>query len=234
MWKGVKGENKKMRINKEYNIEKIIKEVERCIEVTRQKIVNIDILTAQAVVDILKTISENGSEATKNGMELHSKTDKNGNILRSLENTEKESAAKCYGNYDDDMACMLCELEKDCRECTEKGILKKPHCFGKYTTNCQMLYKKEPCEYIDDCRVEKENRLDVEECEKKKERNETLCDDCLMSCCCNADCTNEHITKQMLGDLTKCFGKSFGKGQYIIKCGTCKYAEQCEVLTKHE
>lgn len=185
-----------MRINKEYNVEKIIKEVERCIEITKQKIVSVDILTAQAIVDILKTIPENGSEgnkegkagcfgnynedeyelcemcelledcqeATKNGMELHSKTDKNGNILRSVENTEKESAAKCYGDYDsDDMACMLCELERDCRESTKNGELEKPHCFGEYTNKCELLYKKEPCEYIDECRVEKENRLDVEE-----------------------------------------------------------------------
>lgn len=191
-----------MRINKEYNVEEIIKEVERCIEVTRQKIVSIDILTAQAIVDILKTIPENGSEGNE---------------------------AKCYGNYDeDDMACMLCELERDCKEAAKNGELEKPHCFGEYTNNCELLYKKEPCEYIDDCMVEKEER------EKKKERNETLCDDCLMSCCCHADCTNEHITKQMLGDLTKCFGKSFGKRLHVVACGTCKYAEQCEVLTKHE
>lgn len=55
-----------------------------------------------------------------------------------------------------------------------------------------------------------------------------------MSCFCHEDCTNEHITKQMLGDLTKCFGKSFGKRLHVVACGTCKYAEQCEVLTKHE
>ena len=203
-----------MRINKEYNVEEIIKEVERCIEATRQKNIginiSIDILTAQDIVDILKTIPENGSEGNE---------------------------AKCYGKYDeDDMACMLCELERDCKEAAKNGELEKPHCFGEYTNNCELLYKKEPCEYIDECRVEKEER------EKKKERNETLCDDCLMSCCCHEDCTNEHITKQMLGDLAKCFGKSFGKrrkkscgkGGPIVVCETCKYAEQCEVLTKHE
>ena len=72
-----------------------------------------------------------------------------------------------------------------------------------------------------------------EKCEKKKERNGTLCDDCLMRCCCNVDCTNEHITKQMLGDLTECFGKSYGR-KYATVCKTCKYKEQCKVLTKHE
>lgn len=58
-----------------------------------------------------------------------------------------------------------------------------------------------------------------------------MCDDCLMSCCCNVDCKNERVTKQMLGDLTKCFGKSYGKR---TKCRACKHKGQCEVLTKHE
>lgn len=31
----------------------------------------------------------------------------------------------------------------------------------------------------------------------------------------------------------KCFKKSYGKRPTII-CGTCKHAEQCEVLTRHE
>lgn len=43
-----------MRINKEYNVEEIIKEVEHGIEVTKQKSVSINILTAQAVVDIFE------------------------------------------------------------------------------------------------------------------------------------------------------------------------------------
>lgn len=73
------------------------------------------------------------------------------------------------------------------------------------------------------------NISDEERCEKKK----TLCDDCLMRYCCNADCTNEHITKQMLGDLAECFGKSYGK-RYTAVCKTCKYKEQCKELTKHE
>ena len=125
-----------MRINKDYNVEENIKEMERCIEVTKQKSVSINILTAQAVVDILKTIPDNSSE---------------------------ENEAKCYGNYDeDDMACMLCELERDCKEAAKNGELEKPHCFGEYTNNCELLYKKEPCEYIDECRVEKEGRKGAE------------------------------------------------------------------------
>lgn len=88
-----------MRINKEYNVEEIIKELEHGIEATKQKSVSINILTAQEVVDILKTIPENGSEGNE---------------------------AKCYGNYDeDDMACMLCELERYCKEAAKNGELEK-------------------------------------------------------------------------------------------------------------
>lgn len=92
----------------------------------------------------------------------------------------------------------------------------KQGCFGTYDNDdieCQCCDSKK-------------------ECKKRKGRNETLCDDCLMKSCCNVDCTHEHITEQMLGDLKKCFGKSYGKR--IVACGTCKYKGQCEVLTKHE
>lgn len=122
-----------MRINKEYNVEEIIKELEHGIEATKQKSVSINILTAQAVVDILKTIPENGSEGNE---------------------------AKCYGNYDeDDLSCLFCELKRGCKEAAKNGELEKPHCFGEYTNNCEMLYKKEPCEYIDECRVEKKKNV---------------------------------------------------------------------------
>lgn len=75
--------------------------------------------------------------------------------------------------------------------------------------------------------------LDVlNETNKRGQRHQTLCDDCLMKSCCNVDCTHEHITEQMLGDLIKCFGKFYGR--YTVACCNCKYKEQCEVLTKHE
>ena len=37
--------------------------------------------------------------------------------------------------------------------------------------------------------------------------------------------------EEMLGDLIKCFGKSYSKR---TKCRACKYKGQCEVLTKYE
>lgn len=129
-----------MRINKEYNLEEIIRELENEIEFTGQKNISINILTAQAIVDILKTIPENGSEGSKEGK------------------------AGCFGNYNEDEyeLCEMCEMLEDCQEATKNGNLEKPHCFGEYTNNCELLYKKTPCEYIDECRVEKENRTGAE------------------------------------------------------------------------
>lgn len=75
--------------------------------------------------------------------------------------------------------------------------------------------------------------LDVlNETNKRGQRHQTLCDDCLMKSCCNVDCTHEHITEQMLGDLEECFGKSYSKRPTFV-CMNCKYKEQCKELTKH-
>lgn len=101
----------------------------------------------------------------------------------------------------------------------------KQNCFGTYEDDnmeCQCCDSKKEC-------MNRVEEREEEKCEKKK----TLCDDCLMRSFCNADCTNEHITKQMLGDLATCFGKSYGRRRATI-CKTCKYKEQCKELTKHE
>lgn len=154
-----------MKIVKEYNLLELSSVVKRAIEYSHKaniKGASIDIIKAQEIVEVLERIAEleEIQKETEGGqMELHSKTDSNGNILRGIS-------------------------------------------------------------------VEALRQI------KTKERNETLCNDCLMSCC-HVDCKNEHITKQMLGDLVKCFGKSYGKNDIVV-CETCKYKEQCEVLTKHE
>lgn len=76
--------------------------------------------------------------------------------------------------------------------------------------------------------------LDIlNETNKRKQKHQTLCDDCLMKSCCHVDCTNEYITEQMLGDLIKCFGKFYSKKSIVI-CESCKYKEQCEASTKYE
>lgn len=107
----------------------------------------------------------------------------------------------------------------------------KQDCFGMYDDDnieCQCCDSESKKECMNETKETEE-----EECEKKKERKRTLCDDCLMRYCCNADCTNEHITKQMLGELESCFGKSYGR-RYATAYKTCKYKEQCKEKTKHE
>lgn len=107
----------------------------------------------------------------------------------------------------------------------------KQNCFGTYDDDdieCQCCDSKKGCK-------KKKEVSDISEEEKEKcfGKKRTLCDDCLMRYCCNADCTNEHITKQMLGDLEECFGKSYCKRPTFV-CMNCKYKEQCKEITKHE
>lgn len=102
----------------------------------------------------------------------------------------------------------------------------KQDCFGMYDDDnivCQCC----------DSESKKECMNETKETEEEKRKKRTLCDDCLMRSCCSVDCTNEHITKQMLGDLANCFVKCYGRRRNTV-CKTCKYKEQCEVLTKHE
>lgn len=108
------------------------------------------------------------------------------------------------------------------RDIREEVLKEAPEreCFGMHGDDMECTV----CLYEDDCKEETEEG----KCEKKK----TLCDDCFMRYCCNADCINEHITKQMSGDLESCFGKSYGR-RYAVACKTCKYKEQCRELTKH-
>lgn len=54
-------------------------------------------------------------------------------------------------------------------------------------------------------------------------KTKTICNDCLMAGCCTLNCLKEHITKEMLGDKTNCFGKYHG----MEKCGSCEYTKQC-------
>lgn len=131
--------------------------------------------------------------------------------------TELKCTDKCKYYYD-------CEINKQYRTMQEYDFnarkeINSIKCFGEYNKECL----SNTCMLYDLCKKTKKE----EGCEKKK----TLCEDCLMGCCCNVDCSNERVTEQMLGDLTKCFGKSYSKR---TKCRACKYKGQCEVLTKYE
>lgn len=203
-----------------------------------------------------KTISGNGAKT--NEMKLHNEKDANGNILRSMDChlEELEDNRNCFGYcVEDDYVCTHCADYEKCRKETNKIKSSEdkaetnrklersdccringrvPGCYGCYYEKglyCPDCKSRESCVELT---INREKDIeDKTETNSKPERGETLCDNCLMKSCCKVDCTHEHITEQMLGNLVKCFGKSYRK-RPIIVCETCKYAEQCKELTEHE
>lgn len=176
--------------------------------------VRINYVTALRILDVLEetqireekhqtlesacTFIEMEDGTQTNEMELHNKTDANGNVLRGAKayekitkmvaNFQKEHGVipKCFGTYEYDKnldKCFKCEYIKECAKSSDAVI----DCFGWHINGDK---KCNLCAYKRECMIE------------KKERE-------------------------------KCFGKSYGKRPIII-CGTCKYRERCEVLTKHE
>ena len=77
--------------------------------------------------------------------------------------------------------------------------------------------------------------------ENKSEESNNMSDEEIKGCCfgwhinggkkCNL-CVYEKECMIESEERKKCFGKSYGK-RHIIVCGTCKFREQCEELTKH-
>lgn len=214
-----------MKIVKEYNLLVLSSVVKRAIETSYKvgtKNASIDIIKAQEIVEVLERMAE-------------------------LEGIQKEADGYvgeygCIGYYDRSCSeCLNCDRRNRCKEikerrekCDAEELEDNRKCFGACVEDdylCTHCADYEKCLKATDYDTDdEEGTLSMN---KTKERNETLCNDCLMSCCCHVDCKSEHITKQMLGDLVKCFGKFYGKNAIVV-CGTCKYKEQCEVLTKHE
>lgn len=208
-----------MKIEKEYNIEQLAEQLLAEIENSKKynRVVKLDILTANDILDVLNETNKREQkhqtlESVCNFMEMEDGTQTNEMKLHN----EKDANGNILRSID----CHLEELEDN------------RNCFGYCVEDD---YTCTHCADYEKCKKETDkikSRGDKVEANSKPERNETLCDDCLMKSCCKVDCTHEHITEQMLGDLKKCFGKSYGKR--IVACGTCKYKEQCMVLTKHE
>lgn len=153
-----------MKIVKEYDLNKLAKIVKGGIE-TRYKLitefVNLDVLVAQEIVEVLermaelevthmnefecynnieKTIEEENNDfnTVRKQMELHSKIDRNGNILRGvmeetlnqIKTKEKECGAeelqdnrKCFGAcVEDDYICTHCSDYEKCLEETNREL----------------------------------------------------------------------------------------------------------------
>lgn len=235
-----------MKIEKEYNIEQLSNILKTRIAEYQVKpsfkTVSLDVLTAQRIVDVLETLaswenkSSKSNDVAKEELEDnrncfgycveddyvcthcadYEKCRKETNKIKSSgdkeETNSKSERRDCFGAYDGDIECECCDSKKECKKRKERL-----DCFGCHIDGDE---KCNLCVYEKECMIE-------------TKRSETLCDDCLMKSCCKVDCTHEHITEQMLGNLVKCFGKSYRR-IFITACETCKYAEQCRVLTKHE
>lgn len=207
-----------MKIVKEYNLLVLSSVVKRAIEASYKsctKSASIDIVKAQEIAEVLERMAE-------------------------LEEIQKEAEGYigeygCIGHYNrSGSECLNCDRRKRCKEIKSNELEGRRKCFGACVEDdysCTHCIDYVKC--LKATNYDKEDEEGTLSMNKTKERNETLCNDCLMSCCCHVDCKSEHITKQMLGDLVKCFGKFYGKNAIVV-CGTCKYKEQCEVLTKHE
>lgn len=136
--------------------------------------VNINFVTALRILDVLEetqireerhqtlesacTFMEMEDGTQTNEMELHNKTDENGNILRDMKANSENKAPDCFRNYDDeDLKCDICEAKAGCAIATEekeKEEAKKKSCFGTYL-NCYMCTH---CIYFKICSKETMSR----------------------------------------------------------------------------
>ena len=139
-----------MRIEKECNVQELANKVRESVEtvyVNKTRYVNIDIITAQEVVDVLETVAswENKGEKSNN------KIDVNETMLRGTKAYEKISK-------------MVENLQK------EGGVI--PKCFGtfRYDRNLDKCFK---CECIKECSANDKNESKTKE-EREKEKCEAL------------------------------------------------------------
>lgn len=97
-----------MRIEKEYNLQELANKVKEEIGNYERgtKRVGLDIITAQAIVDVLETVASWENKRTK---------------LRDIREEVLKEAPKreCFGMHSDDMECTVCLCEDECKENTE-------------------------------------------------------------------------------------------------------------------
>mgnify|MGYP000245607480 CR=1 FL=1 len=167
-----------MNVNKDIDI-KMLKEmlgnmIERC-QTSLKPRVELDYNTAIRIYDVLEethireekhqtlesacTFMEMEDGTQTNEMELHNKTDENGNILRGVKayekitkmvgNFQKEHSVipKCFGTYECDKnmdKCLKCEYIKECAASD-----KASDCYGCYddkNLDCKNCKSKVSCE----------------------------------------------------------------------------------------
>nr|DAZ78476.1 MAG TPA: hypothetical protein [Caudoviricetes sp.] len=143
-----------MKIEKEYNLHELANKVKESIKLGYRltaKTANLNLITAQQIVDVLETVAS-WEKDKANEMELHNKKDANGNTLRSMDYILKRMLKPvCFGCHVDGVRkCNLCIYEKECMIETEIR-----DCFGAYDGDieCECCDSKEECENARDAAV---------------------------------------------------------------------------------
>lgn len=134
-----------MKIEKEYNLQELANKVKESIKLDYRltaKTANLNLITAQQIVDVLETVAS-WEKDKANEMELHNKKDANGNILRGAkEGNDDWNTTRKQMELHEKMTKMLEHLQR------ANGII--PVCFGnyEYDKNQDKCFK---CEYIRKC-----------------------------------------------------------------------------------
>lgn len=92
-----------MKIEKEYNVQKLANKVKEAIEISYKRATKsalLNIITAQEIVDVLETVASWENKRTKS----------------RDENKLTRSNKKCFGAYDCSASCEACECKEDCKE----------------------------------------------------------------------------------------------------------------------
>lgn len=145
----------KMKIEKEYDVQELANKVKESIKLgckLAAKNANLDVITAQEIVDVLETVASWENKRTK---------------LRDIR--EEILKHDCFGTYCDVIDCAMCECEEECKKETEH------ECFGSHINGNE---KCNLCVYEKDCMIETEER--GEKCFEKSDckRPTIICGAC--------------------------------------------------------
>lgn len=154
-----------MKIEKEYNVQMLANIVKKAIEITSTRGANIDIITAQGIVDVLETVASWENKRTeptdikkealkKECFGCHINGDGKCNLCVDekecmTETNPMKAEKKCFGCFDgNDIECCMCDDMKQCEEETNR----KPDCFGNYEEEDGWDDSCDECMYAKECK----------------------------------------------------------------------------------
>lgn len=224
-----------MKVTKDIDIKNLKEVFKRQIDLAINKgyaNVNINFVTALRILYVLEetqireerhqtlesacTFMEMEDGTQTNEMELHNKTDANGNILRGAKvyekitkmvaNFQKENGVipKCFGTFSCDRnmdKCFKCKYIKECAKSSDTV----PDCFSHYEGSGKCTNCKKKTE----CLIDKQKRLSEEEA---KMIAKNACDAAVL----NGTQTSDKVPG--------CYGNYYDEGLY---CNDCKSKESC-------